>query len=782
MTIGSTNINIWQRVDITLRDRYSTATTVIRTINREQPTDVDSFLFPSFLFPILLNITAVGAGINGAIVIPDGGTIDLIDDPGSFSNERKFSDLLQNYSISDQDIEIFLSTNTLGDGKAGSWTSIAKVKGKQWRSAKRTNGHIVTIEFQSNYFRRRKVGMTVARNNVFQNLPIESVGARLPVCIGTAVEASPVLISELGSTTALFAYAADLYTDFTHAGPSGILARKPSGEYVDVTSAPSGSNFLVFQSYAGTGTTTDAARILDAEYARQIDAAYGYVLTGGRILCNGSRGVASGASILTISIYGSNNTGASAAPQFLLGTANVDKSGYSAQWTGGANFYINFSFNTPIVAAYPKLFISFKEGCDVNTDWTPYRYNNATTEPIFQRDNTVAGNNNWKYTASFVLHQQIFELFGVAFDDDAVTAADDTDSEGYIHRRLRVQQQSAGTGQTVPDLSTLPFLVQVDGITDNAAGDITGTPNDPITLTQHVCHLLDFEWDPSGLQWADSATWDFTSFATSHALASNPADVYFRQCQGRLNTGQSVETIIADLARNLGFYVGLNNSGKFILWCWGDSRIGSEVANYTQENSRIVSCRELDYSFVINHPRVRYAPVLRALQSDNRYYFENIRPYSESTEMYSGQNPLADNLIGFSSDIYGERFLDNDRFDYIGDSASAEFLCRFLTASFGRPPVIVELEIPFLGNQTIKQLDVVTVRQPELMAYYGASPSALSPQYGGSQIDVSGGFTYSRSEFFRAIVMGRRVSLSRGDGPIITLTLRLLLNHGNDPT
>lgn len=774
----SSNINYWQRVDITMASRTDgTTTRTVKLINRVQIADVDDFYFP-----LLLGVNGIGVGMRSYIPGSDGGSIDIDDSYGSFGYERKFSDLLQRYSIHEQYVEVFFAKNTIADEEASSWTSIFLAKVKSWKSTVQNDRQVLTIQYQSNSFQRKRVGQTITHSGVFASTPVENIGVRIPVAIGDSPEVNPILIDALGSTNPRFAYATDFYDEYTVGSIISIYARRPAGDFVAVTSASSGSGHLVFTAHSGAANTTEGTSVSSSEYGRPIDGAFGYVVTGGRILCRGTRGAGAGTTSLFVSLWGSNNTGTNQGPQFLLGTAEVDKSQYAAEWTGGIDFYIDFTFQEAIVLSYPKLFISFRESSAVLNDSTPYRYDNTHTNNVFFRDATVPGNEAWVYAGVQVLHQQKFELYGVAFEDETPSPSD-VDSEGYICRRVELSQRASSHNQEDVDLSVLPFVLVVAGITDDGSGTITGTPSAPINLPHHVLELLSLKWSPSLLTWtAIGSVWDFSVFSSSHSLMANTSSIYYRKLQGRLNPNQSLEVLLEDLCRNSAVRIGLTNDGKFAVWGWGYSYVGAEVATYTQENCTVLNIVESDYTFVVNHVRLRHTPILRTITSQNRYFFERIQPYSEQVEWYLGSSALATALIGESVDLYGERLLDQDQFDYVGKESVGELLARFFLTNYNRPPITVTIEVPYVGSESVKLLDVVFIKHPAIHAYFGTSPNALLPQYNGAPLDVAGGFTYSRADLFRAIVESKRILLNDSDGPILSLGLRLLLNPGADPT
>lgn len=167
------NINTYIKASITLRHKKTGALKTITLINREYSSNIDAF-------PLLISIDSIGLKLSGNIPEGSRGSITVDNSPSSFGSERRFSDLLNRYTMIEQPVKVWIAEIPVGKREVEDndfnleWTAI--VVGVNFDSSK------LQITMSRSEIPVRLMTYSVNLNS-FPNAPSESLGKHLPIVL-----------------------------------------------------------------------------------------------------------------------------------------------------------------------------------------------------------------------------------------------------------------------------------------------------------------------------------------------------------------------------------------------------------------------------------------------------------------------------------------------------------------------------------------------------------------------------------------------------------------------
>ena len=498
--------------------------TTLNFVNRAQP--LDNVLF---YFPILVGIDGIGAYIDGYLPSADSGLIILDDTWGSFGVEKKFSDLLQRNTLHGQGYTIYFSKNTIDAGLGTSWTSIGSGIIKDWQRDNPESGATISLTAEPRPFSPKRIGQRVDINSPqMSGVRSSEMGKTLPVVIGQS-ECVPIPLNYNSGNT-IFGICADFYTQFQTIDPiGGVYAKAADGEWSAITNAPS-TNIAV--SMHSGDTTTNTGGFGSSEKAYEVDITSGiYLIMGGRLRYKPDQPGAGADGALTIRCYGSYTPayGDNRPPVFLLGTSTIRKNNYTFNG-GGAAGWINFAFDKIIVAKYPRIWFSFAEQGSGNA-LVPYRYNGGLGVKVWTKTPSTSTALEWA-EGTGITNAPTFDVHAIYLE--ALTpSSSDVDSEGWIPRRVRFNQATVDSGQTIVDPRNLAILFTPTGIADDSSGTLSGTPTLNLKPVQYAIKLFSYNWNSGTPAWEADANWDHTTYSATHAGITG---IYTRQLGGGTDT------------------------------------------------------------------------------------------------------------------------------------------------------------------------------------------------------------------------------------------------------
>lgn len=228
---------------LTLKEKEAPANSIVLYVGNRSPINESSLT----IYPVLKNISGIGAGLSGNVPELGRGRIDIDNTRNAFGFQKRFVDYLDKYTIIGQEVLIYLAkvsendTNVSGDATLF-WSDT--VNNVDFR------GDTVSLSLRSDQI--ANVEFTAKTDpNVFTNCPTNSLGQSVPFVIGAGQQVKPILV-DASATYTNYAYATTLKRQFCNSGIKKLYCKDHDGDYV-LVSSDQGSGLLAYD-YGDLGT------------------------------------------------------------------------------------------------------------------------------------------------------------------------------------------------------------------------------------------------------------------------------------------------------------------------------------------------------------------------------------------------------------------------------------------------------------------------------------------------------------------------------------------------
>lgn len=777
--MASPNINIWFRVDITLKHLQDQTSKVITVTSR--PLRGEN---PHETFPILDSINGLGlaAGQSG-MPTSSTGSVVLVDTFESFGAERRFFDLLERYTPIEQTVQVYATQTALDDNAAYS-DFVSVWKGKCKSVSKSDN---LTLDVEAQIFETRyvttKIGSTFTRNGTIANVPNQSIGKNVPLIMGSSVQvpAYPLNDSTYDAFDCWHYYGVNLGTSF-EIGSSGVqkyYAKCHDGVYRRVYSnstarvAGFGSNISTGSNYPTPQGLTERGidvKISGSEY---------YIIVGGYWWFKGQNsGGITPTGHIVFNLYIANEAGTSIDTE-PIAKAVIDKADYLTEVRGASDFAINFYFDKMVVfgeGMLPPRISMVLDNYDTSvTDFVDGGVN-AVGEEYF----TKLSNNEWAPSATGA--KPYCQLRTVSFTDG--TGATDGGAAAIIPsdgiRPIGFQSLMYDVGNTdYAELSDLDLIVETNGILDNGGGSITGSASSVIKYPNHILKLMGYTWN--GSAWVDSGNYDFSQFASLYSSTFAAGQTYSRYISGATEGEQTLEDLLSSVMDQSASKLVQLTNGKLTIWPWGISQAVSRV--FTDENSSVISWKRLDSGSIVNQVKISYAKSLINAAANDLGAGGNSFNFGALLDWTVTSYPLINMLVEDSQAIYGKKPPSETELNLVNDSTSAETYGYSLLRQFDHPHTLAQISVDFWKNRDLELMQIIELVNPKMPGYLGTSSKARLPTYDGNDVQVSRGDYWKRATRYRCQIISREISWGRSSLPSLVFGLRVITPyHLNDPT
>lgn len=456
--------------------------------------------------PILKSVGEVTLAAGEVLPTISFSSISLDDSRGSFGRDRRFSDVLERFTIIGQPINFYIGEAPLDSDAPPSWTLIGSGIGASWTKALSGDSAELTIQIQPSKISEKLINIEVSRDIPgMENAPDESIAKAVPLAfcgpppylfdtftghIYTGEQIKCTRISANGATTAKYAVATHLFRTTMAAPLDYAYVKKPweseSNNWigigvplqvsVDYRSPISGT-------YSINSFASSAYRIPPWGSGASVKDTTGFVVGAVELSVKGqsTNPVRISNAYLSVFILRVDKVTLNVIDE--VGRGRVSLATYDAQNNvTNSNFSIKISLDSPaILELHPDrehdFYVGF-EGTDINAqDMVINRY---TTGAPYQRlvkpavPTATDSYNDWKVsqdiggTIAYKLHPVEFTFNR---HEDLNTP------DGFTYSSLTLTQTAADLGQVNPSLDTLDVVVSAHGFCSYAydGGTTAGT-------------------------------------------------------------------------------------------------------------------------------------------------------------------------------------------------------------------------------------------------------------------------------------------------------------------
>lgn len=719
--------------------------------------NIPEYTITDEVWPILKQVGSVGSQMGEFLPTTGTSSITLKNGPSSLGFERRFSDLLERYSIINQQVLVYVAASAIGSFTSADyelrWAGTVK--------RHRMRGSEFIVEIAGRGIQDRIIN-TMVSAETFPYAPAGSLGYALPVIIGDNVQVRPVLTNSSSASSVEWAYGTNL-VDFRCGGLAKAYAKAHDGTFAEVQSAASTTTALYGTPYvAGVspyGTTTP---YYEWDYAERFTAgSAGYVITGASYWVNKLAGAADGYIDLSIAVDDLIQNGSSAnwgrAPGTILGTGRYELSLLSAS---AGNYEIRVNFGKPIVIKpYQSWFFCHKKSGET-TGKMQYLFNGAGSNSYFYKNTSL-----WLEATG---DDPFWCLYGLQIYNTPPTGIS-------RHAGITTDQNTAISNK--PDISAIDWIFEVDGLKDDSLGTVTGSASSLIESPQHAVELLTKQFN--------GTIYTGGQFGTEHSSTwtqvNSSASRFFRKLKGKtagqVKLSQFLEQICRDSASRITMHP--STSTPLGYWAWGAT---ADVSDYLgPDEFEFLEHEVAGTETIVNSLEIFYDERLTSLDyvtGSALGEFKNYAGRFSSTDTTAAGYAEANAVSSVSSSIYGAMTIETRARQWIGDSTSAQNVGISILRRYAVPSHFIDIEVPYLRFKDRKMLDVVHITSPELPAFFGTTPKASKPVYAttGAEVDISTGLNLMRASGVRAQVEGLTTIFDSENTPRIRATLRLLNN------
>lgn len=774
------NHNFYVRADLTLRRIDDGSIIVIKICNREIITNYD-------YWPIMARIDNLGSKMGDYIPEQTRSSIIINNAPFSFGSERRFSDLLEKYTVIDQPCVIYLAQKELGNENVIEADFV-----EQWRS-------VVTNVTCSDDNLRITLSRSLIPNSLvtklvdrisFPSAPQQSLGKFLPVIFSDTdekIEIQPVQVSNIytsGSEERLdFAYATTFANQYVPSGTSTdaieIYNENGSREYQLVTFASNPVNPIYDLSPQPTSFKNPWGAVKEYGYALRS----GENVTGGEVLVGFNWYLAStsfttlppaGTYTYTLKVYSQFN----GFPGVLMASDTLENGdpGIVYHTTIAGNSIFKFEFRlSQAVQINGGVFVTLSRS-DTGDLFSLLQDGTAPGSlPSFEKyvvTDTTAGTTQNFVRNVLTNNRDHFQVFALGISEDVTGGSSSFYQNGLGHATftLRMRDQDG-----LPDITRLKLLARSRGLRDDSSGTLTGTANLRLTTPLQQIRLLCLTWN--GTTWTETL-FNNTKFNNTHTEAfSSTGRWRIRTAgatQGRTTTAQLISEICRSGNCRLVPYKS-GSSQSLGVWAWGTNLPNSFVID--DENAKLISFYIGGVETIINRAKIVYDRRIQTL-------VESLLAEGELSNYYgvvTNQNTFLDvpyQDITDSIARWGERELGDVTYQFITKEQTARAVAAMMLRTYNKPSFTFEVEVPYNTFENIDVMSVGACKMVNLPDFYGTTHNArpVLASTNTDPLNISLGLPLKRAKNYRVLLLGNDIIISPQEGLKRVLLLRAVEN------
>lgn len=758
-------------------------------------------------------------------------SVELEDSRGSFGPDRRFSDILERFTIIGQPISFYVGESEVDTDAPASWTKIGNAIVSSWSKSVAGDRARLVIQVEPFKIPERVMNLEVSRDITGMDLAPESaLGRALPIAFNSNnptgqpnetlkrlgfTQILPTRISADGSPTAKYALCTHMYNLTKASIHSTYFAKKTwqdSGNIwsaISMTATPTSYLTPTTGAYYTLNTYAAKAYKIPAEALTEIYT--GFIVTGIEFSMKGqsTNPVRVSGAQLKASIYqveqsdGLSPSFIPGSPEFIAELAQgvADLSIYDSSNNSGATFGVRVSFDKPVVidnAQYSPydIWIAFSATNVLSNEMAMHK--STTTALYAYKDNAPGANDSydmWKYLGS----SENLPAFKLLTATATSVAHENTYTrDGLTYSSMTITQPSADSGQVECDLDSLQIFAAVDGFCKYSDGtkvyDLPG-----------IVNILSYTWD--GESWSDSSAIDTTTLASSHytpLFTANSGNHRARYMTGIIENKSTYSQVIAELARGGAAKVGILSNGKLFVYPWGVTATPAYII--PQADIAPLSWETRSQDSIINRTQITFNKFLeinisqQASKDGYRYSVDYSASDLSAIQQITEQSRSlfgAKNIVNNTFDVWGfadpylpvgtSKYLSGEQYGSAPFIGNTDFLAEYYLTRFALPFVYCSFIVPYHRYKDIKMFDVISFHHSEFPAFFGTDPNAKdavvdtgttvtkvpNPNYGEELV---------RAQTYRGLVESVSYVMAMEHAPAIRLTVQVLINQEWDPT
>jgi hypothetical protein len=782
------NVNIYQLVRLSFQNIESGASLAVDCIDRASNASSANF------FPILREISGIGATISDQVPRQERGTITLINTLGTLGAERKISDLLQNHHLINREVIFYYAelSPEVEPTSISDFTEVwrAKVNDLSWAN------NLLRISVSQTLLSTRTITKVVTRSE-FPNCPESSLGRHLPIIVGDYSEVDAVTVRSkytISSENRIdIAYGTTLGNQFIPSGtgsdiPIVYMFNEITNRYEPITFVSGAFTPIYSQPITPSGAfhIGSVVNIWDLFQAVAYRLKPGQNVTGGEVICGvnwylalSSGGDPNGEGQYTMTIYQNAN----GYPGREIAKSVCEINSPRKQFLGvfhGNNIY-NFRFYLDRLVQIPiedDLFIGLTRS-DKDDNFSPFQDDGATggggltpfeKYRILAADDGVdlASQSEWERVVTDQ-GKDHFDVWGIAVSHDLSGGSSSNYQSGLGHVQMTISMRDQ---DNVPDLERQNFIINSKGLRD-MAGTVTGSAGSRISNVVHLFQTLMHEW--TGASWA-SGRYSTTAFNDTWDRIVNSNSPYFVVLRGSTRGRTTQVGLLRELAYNTTASLVPLSNGQIGILFMGTDRPSTRVVE--EEMARLVSIEIKASDNMVNVFQGVYSRViveqLPSLLSEGGF--------TSYTGLFDSRfnNTLADPaLTNLSRSRFGDLEIGVSEFNFIGDMETMRRVASLYLRAFCLPSLITTIEVPLSVFRDLEMGSKIDVYMTGLPHEDGTTNDAQLPvnDAGTNPVEIINGHYYKRQQKYTFIIVGKTVTLGRSEQPSIRLTL-LRVNQG----
>lgn len=711
-----------------------------------------STLFSTYkiCYPILTEIPDLTENHDEFMPINSTARITLDNSEGSLGYERKFSDLLDNYTISEQEIVIsFKNVNDEVSGTDTPDTTWLMVGDSVDIDLER---NLVSINIKNLSLQDREVTKEV--NSVaFPNANTRSFGKYIPYCVGENTEVPLINIDNKK-----YSINTETTGTSTYSSANTFYNRHPDGTYRQTELTDN----IIYTTMGVTGLLEEPA-IATAIIPFSVSPKRSFLLNQLEFQLTGNNKVYSPGQFECEIVQLTKLKKRQELTRFrwdVLGSAAVSKSPYASHINSTNNFTVVFNFAEPVhvdmvgedltngnfedsIVTRQYFVINDTESNPdtpfIDRDVKVKFYTDGGTAPNYGSHGVLTDTRDL-FTAEVTANVTRHRVFGVYITSKAETSVD---TNG-----LRVGYYNLAASNASCNLNNL-----------NLVGDLNFTDTKPNQILPRLFSASEYNTTDV------FSTWSNYSGTYTRSLAGSTV--------GKVTRLQLARELMKNSASRL-VMLSSTNSKKIGLFAWG-----SELTRVARIDDRKLKSFKITYgnrSTVINNVTLSYnrttlnkTSALLLTQGANAGYDSVIAEKS-----ISGSDSKA---------IYGTNNLSDSAFQYINDLTSANSVADFYLKSFNDVYAQIEFTYPFLDNEDIDEIlssQVIELITAKLPVVYGTNSNPLPIYFEGEDGIETNGVDLIRARKYRVQVKSKKIQ--KIDGVFFVYFIGKMLNNEYDPS